>query len=56
MFLEHKPEDKGITSKAYLCQVLEPVIFPLFNDLGPEYYYMEDGLGVHKQFARIAKL
>jgi hypothetical protein len=56
VFLEKEPGNKGITSKAYLHQVLEPIIFPLFDQLGPEYYYMEDGSGVHKAFARQAKL
>ena len=56
VFLEKEPGAKGITSKAYLNQVLEPVIFPLFDSLGPEYIYMEDGSGVHKKFARLAWL
>jgi hypothetical protein len=43
VFLEKLPERKGICSKAYLQQVLEPVVFPLFEELGPEYIFMEDG-------------
>jgi hypothetical protein len=30
VFLEKKPERKGVCSQAYLEQVLEPIIFPLF--------------------------
>ena len=47
VFLEKLPERKGICSKEYLQQVLEPIVFPLFDDLGPEYIYMEDGSKVH---------
>lgn len=47
VFLEKLPEQKGICSKAYLQQILEPVVFPLFDDLGSEYIYMEDGAKVH---------
>ena len=38
VFLEKLPGRKGICSKAYLRQVLQPVVFPLFDKLGPECY------------------
>ena len=44
---------KGICSKAYLQQVLDPVVFPLFARLGPEYIFMEDGAKVHAGSARL---
>jgi len=31
VFMEKLPNHKGICSKAYLQQVLEPVVFPLFD-------------------------
>ena len=36
--------------------MLEPVVFPLFDELGPEYIFMEDGSKVHKGHARLPKL
>jgi len=56
VFLEKLPERKGIYSKAYLQQVLEPVVFPLFDELGVEYIFMEDGAKVHKGKARLPRL
>ena len=56
MFLEKLPKRKGICSKAYLQQVLEPIVFPLFDVLGPEYIYMEDGSKVHLRKARLPRL
>jgi len=56
VFMEKLPGRKGICSKAYLQEVLEPVVFPLFDQLGPEYIYMEDGSGVHKGHARLPRL
>jgi DDE superfamily endonuclease len=50
------PGRKGICSKAYLEQVLEPIVFPLFDRLGPEYIFMEDGSKVHKGKARLPRL
>ena len=56
VFLEKLPDRKGVCSKAYLEQVLEPIIFPLFDSLGPEYIFMEDGSKVHKGKARLPRL
>jgi hypothetical protein len=56
VFLEKLPHMKGICSKAYLQQVLEPVVFPLFDTLGPSYIFMEDGAKVHKGSARLPRL
>jgi transposase len=56
IFLEKLPERKGVCSKAYLQQVLEPVVFPLFAELGDDYLFMEDGSKVHKGRARLPKL
>ena len=47
---------KGICSKAYLQQVLDPVVFPLFARLGPEYIFKEDGAKVHAGSARLPRL
>ncbi|KAF4630689.1 hypothetical protein G7Y89_g7443 [Cudoniella acicularis] len=56
VFMEKLPGRKGICSKAYLQEVLEPVVFPLFETLGPEYIFMEDGSKVHLGFARLPRL
>ncbi len=56
VFLEKLPGRKGICSKAYLQQILEPVVFPLFDDLSPEYIFMEDGAKVHAGSARLPRL
>ena len=37
-------------------QVLEPIVFPLFDTLGPEYIFIEDGSKVHKGNARLPRL
>jgi len=56
IFMEKLPGRKGICSKAYLQQVLQPVVFPLFETLGPDYIFMEDGSKVHKGYARLPRL
>ena len=56
VFLEKEEGSKGITSKAFLHQVLEPVVFPKFDQLGPEYIFMEDGAKVHLGHARLPRL
>jgi hypothetical protein len=53
VFMEKLPNRKGICSKAYLQQVLQLVIFPLFNQLGPEYIFIEDGSKVHAGSAQL---
>jgi hypothetical protein len=39
-----------------LQQVLQPVVFPLFNELELEYIYMEDEFKVHLGFTRLPRL
>ena len=56
VFLEKVPGNRGITSRIYRNQVLIPIVFPLFNDLGTEYIFIEDGVKVYKGDARLAKL
>lgn len=56
VFLEKEEGCKGVNSKVYRDQVLQPIIFPLFDGLGPEYIFMEDGAKVHKGYARLARL
>ena len=56
MFVEKLPEQKGVCSKAYLQQVLEPVVFLLFDQLGPEYIFIEDSSKVHVGKARLPRL
>ena len=53
VFIKKLPEHKGVCSKAYLQQVLEPVIFLLFNQLGPEYIFIKDKSKVYKGKARL---
>ncbi|PVH68640.1 hypothetical protein DL98DRAFT_522632 [Cadophora sp. DSE1049] len=56
VFLEKEEGLKGITSKAYLYQVLETVVFPKFDQLGPEYIFIEDGSKVHLGHVRLPRL
>ena len=56
VFLEKLLDRKGICSKAYLQQVLQPVVFPLFDQLGPEYIFIEDGSKVYAGNARLLRL
>jgi DDE superfamily endonuclease len=56
VFIEKLSERKGIYSKAYLQQVLQPIIFLLFDQLGLEYIFMEDGSKVHAGSARLPRL
>jgi len=56
VFLEKLSGYRGIISKAYLQQVLEPIVFLLFGDLGLEYYFIEDGFKIHTEDACLPKL
>ena len=58
MFLEKEPGRKGVCSSAYLYQVLEPVIFPFFEQGNnkEDYWFMEDGSGIHKGYARLPRM
>jgi transposase len=56
VFLEKKEGAKGVNSRAYRNPILKPVIFALFDRLGTDYIFMEDGAKVHKGHARLAKL
>jgi hypothetical protein len=56
VFIEKLPKRKGIYSKAYLQQVLEPVIFLLFDQLSLEYIFIEDGSKVHTGNACLPRL
>ena len=47
VFIEKLPNRKSICSKAYLQQVLEPVVFLLFDQLGPEYIFIENSTKVY---------
>jgi hypothetical protein len=53
VFLEKLPGRKGVCSKVYLEQVLEPIVFPLMDSLRPEYIFIEDGSKVYKGRARL---
>ena len=54
--MQKLPGRRGICSKAYLQQVLQPIVFPLFDRLGLEYIFMEDGAKVHAGSARLPRL
>jgi hypothetical protein len=47
---------KGICFRAYLEQILEPIIFPLFEILGLDYIYMENRSKIYKGKARLPHL
>ena len=44
---------KGVCFKAHLQEVFEPIVFLLFDQLGPEYIFMENGNKVHKGKAKL---
>ncbi|PQE18871.1 hypothetical protein CJF30_00011375 [Rutstroemia sp. NJR-2017a BBW] len=54
VFLEKRPGCRGVNVTTYKEQVLEPIVFPLFEKVGPEYIFMEDGSKVHSGYARVA--
>ncbi len=56
VFIEKLLQRKGICSRTYLEQVLQPIVFPLFNKLGPEYIFIEDRAKVYKGDARLLRL
>ena len=56
VFLEKEKGAKGVNSRVYRDQVLIPIIFPLFDKLGPKFIFQEDGAKVHKGDTRLAKL
>ena len=56
VFLEKEEGCKGVNSRACRDEVLYPTIFPLFDELGTEYIFQENGAKVHKGYARLAKL
>jgi hypothetical protein len=47
VFMEKLLERRGICSKAYLQEVLEPVVFFLFDILGPEYIFIENSAKIY---------
>ena len=56
VFLEKEEGSKEVNSKAYLHQVLEPIVFPLFDTLGPDYIFIEDDSKVHLRYTRLPRL
>jgi transposase len=60
VFLEKKEGKKGICSQAYLEQVLEGVMFPLYDSVKDNkresMIFMEDGAKVHQGKARLPRL
>jgi hypothetical protein len=56
VFIEKLLERRGICSKAYLQEVLEPVVFPLFDILGLEYIFMENSAKVYCGSACLPRL
>jgi hypothetical protein len=56
VIMEKLPEHKGVCSKVYLQEVLEPVVFLFFDTLGLEYIFIEDGAKVYYGSARLLRL
>ena len=56
VFLEREEGAKGITSKAYLHQVLEPIIFNMLDGCEQEFIFMEDGAKIYKGVAKLPKI
>lgn len=55
MLLEREDESKGIIFKAYLHQVLEPIVFEMFDGYEEEFIYIGDGAKIHIGAAKIPK-
>ncbi|PQE16492.1 Transposable element Tc1 transposase protein [Rutstroemia sp. NJR-2017a BBW] len=55
VFLEKRPGCRGVNSTVYKEQVLEPIVFPLFEKVGLEYIFIEDSAKVHKGYTRLAR-
>jgi hypothetical protein len=53
VFIEKLPEYKGIYSKAYLQEVLKPVVFLFFDTFGPEYIFIENNIKIYAGSARL---
>jgi hypothetical protein len=56
IFIKKLPEHRGIYSKAYLQEVLEPVVFPLFDILGPEYIFIGNNTKIYYRSIRLLRL
>ena len=60
VFLEKRPERKGVCSQAYLEQCLEAMIFPWYDTLNEaqkvEVIFIEDSAKVHKGKAKLPRL
>ncbi len=56
IFLEKLPDQKGVYSKAYLKQGLEPILFQLFETVRPEYIFIKDKSKVYKGKAKLPRL
>jgi hypothetical protein len=54
VFIEKEEGCKNMNSRVYRDQVLEPIVFLLFDQLGTEYIFMENNAKVHKGAARLA--
>jgi hypothetical protein len=56
VFIKKLPERKGIYSKVYLQEVLEPVVFPLFDILGLEYIFIENNAKIYYRSIYLLRL
>jgi hypothetical protein len=56
VFLKREKEAKGVNSRAYRDQVLEPITFPLFDQFGINYIFIKNRNKIHKKHAKLAKL
>jgi hypothetical protein len=56
VFIEKLPERRSICLKVYLQEVLEPVIFLLFDTLGLEYIFIENGAKIYCRSIRLLRL
>jgi hypothetical protein len=56
VFIKKLLERKDIYSKIYLQEILEPVVFLLFDILGLEYIFMENSTKVYCRSIRLLRL
>jgi len=55
VFLKKIKGNKSVTFVVYRDQVLELIVFPLFDELGPEYIFIKNDAKIHLNHAKRIK-
>jgi hypothetical protein len=56
VFIKKFLKQKDIYFRIYLEQVLEPIVFLLFEIFGSDYIYIENRFKIYKEKARLPRL